>query len=166
MCWSVIVDKNCFGELKKPAGKRLLEWVRRRHGRLSYPSGGRGAKELGKGWTATLFEQLRLAGYAKRRGKEVLRKREAELSAEKMRSDDPHMLALAWASEARVLVSRDQNLCLDFCGNLLPELTLQVHERFPVHREVFPIDEGADVQRQFLDERRCALLGAGESPSR
>ena len=166
MCWSVIVDKNCFGELKKPAGKRLLDWLRRRHGRLSYPAGGRGAEELGRAWTAALFDELRFAGHAKRRGREVLKKREAELSVEKMKSDDPHMLALAWASEARVLVSRDQKLCLDFCGDLLPELTPQAHERFPVHREIFPIEEGADAQRQFLDDRRCALLGAGESPSR
>ena len=28
------------------------------------------------------------------------------------------------------------------------------------------IEEGADAQRQFLDERRCALAGADESPSR
>ena len=94
----------------------------------------------------------------------MLKKREAELNVEKMKSNDPHMLALAWASEARLLVSRDRNLCLDFCGDLLPELTLQA--LFPVHREIFPIEESADAQRQFLDERRCALLGAGESPSR
>ena len=166
MCWSVIVDADCFGELKKPAGKRLLEWLRRRHGKLSYPAGSRGAEELGAGRTAVLFEQLRFAGHAKRRGREALKKREADLRVQKMRSDDPHMLALAWVSEARLLVSRDENLCSDFCGDLLPDLTPQAHERFPVHREIFPIEEGADAQRQFLDDRRCALLGAGESPSR
>ena len=166
MCWSVIVDADCFGELKKPAGKTLLGWLGRRHGRLFYPTGGRGAKELRDSAAAGLFEQLRLLGHAKRRGRETLKKREAELSVKKMRSNDPHMLALAWVSEARVLVSRDQNLCLDFCGNLLPDLTRQAHERFPVHRGIFPIEEDADAQRQFLDERRCALLGAGESPSR
>ena len=165
MCWSVIVDADCFGELKKPAGKRLLDWLGRRHGKLSYPVGGRAAKEVGTG-TAVLFEQLRLLGHAKRRGRETLKECEAELSVKKMRSDDPHMLALAWVSEARLLVSRDQNLCLDFCGDILPDLPPQAHEQFPAHREIFPIEEGADAQRQFLDERRCALLGAGESPSR
>ena len=96
----------------------------------------------------------------------MLGKRESELDVTKMKSDDPHMLALAWASEARLLVSKDPDLCLDFCGALLPELTPQAHERFPVHREIFPIEEGADAQRQFLDERRCVLLGAGDSPGR
>ena len=166
MCWSVIVDASCLGELKKPAGKQLIGWLRRRHGKLHYPAGGRGAEELGKGWTAALFEQLRLAGHAKRRGKEVLKKCEADLCVGRMSSDDPHVLALAWVAEARLLVSRDGDLCLDFRGDLLPELTPQAHERFPVHREIFPIEKDADAQRQFLDERRCALVGADESPSR
>ena len=166
MCWSVIVDANCFGELKKPAGKVLLGWLGRRHGKLSYPAGGQGAKELRDSAAAGLFEQLRLAGHAARRGKEALKKREAELDVRKMKSNDPHMLALARVSEARLLVSKDQKLRLDFRGDLLPDLTPQGHEKFPVHREIFPIEDGADVQRQFLDERRCALLGAGVSPGR
>ena len=163
MCWSVIVDANCFGDLNTSAGRELRDWLRRRHGTLYYPAGGRGAEELGRGRTALLFETLREAGYARRLGRQTLRRGLSALSGKAMLSNDPHVLALAWAAQARLLVSRDEKLRRDFRGDVLPAPTAQAHEAFPVPREVYPIDEAAESRRRFLAERRCPLRGVPES---
>ena len=118
MC--MIVDANKLGKfLADPPDEDALpirEWLYRRRGAgtLVYSTGGKFKKELGA------KARRRLADYAQAgKARLVPAHRFAEdqnaLQASRhLRSDDPHVLALARASGARLLYTGDQALIADF----------------------------------------------------
>ena len=117
MC--AIVDANVagevFGSTPQPAGERFFDWVNKGSGRLV--AGGKLYDELEssspgfRDWAraAVLAGKMRIVNEGKVNARtEQLRKDGAH------RSDDPHILALAQVSGARLLYSNDRALRLDF----------------------------------------------------
>ncbi len=119
MC--AIIDANVahevFGSNLPPAGEEFFAWLNKGSGRLVV--GGRLLEELETGsrdfrkWAT----EVALAGKMS-----IVNKSEVDAKTEQIRnegsctSDDPHVIALAQVSRARLLYSNDRNLQKDF-GN-------------------------------------------------
>ena len=122
MC--AIVDANVVGEVfgneKKPeekrpeAGERFFEWLNGDRGVLVV--GGKVSKELGRhGQYKEWARQAFLSGQLRRMDENAVRARTEKLKNEGVhKSDDPHILALAQISGARLLYSNDRDLHQDF----------------------------------------------------
>lgn len=120
MC--AIIDANVvhevFGQNKSPAGEGFFNWLDKR-GRLM----------IGGDLTGELFQARNLrewAAEAQRRGtlisvdndKVIARTNELKMQ-QKCGSDDPHIIALAQVSGARLLYSNDRKLRDDFKNSAL-----------------------------------------------
>ena len=116
MC--IIVDANRLGAfLSDPASEDaapIRDWLDRRGGRIVYSTGGAFDNELGH------LTRAKLRTYAQA-GKAQLvpahRFAEDERSLRErtdLRSDDPHVLALARRTHVRLLYTGDQDLMADF----------------------------------------------------
>ena len=117
MC--AILDANVvaevFGADQPPAGKGFFDWINTGPGRLVV--GGRLRGELQQGskgfreWAAqaTQYGRIRI------KSDDDVNARTVELQAEAaLRSDDPHIIALAQVSGSRLLYSNDRALQQDF----------------------------------------------------
>ena len=117
MC--AIIDANVvsevFGDERPEAGKEFLEWVDTGKGVLVV--GGRLYLELVKA-SATFgrwAQAALLTGRMMREDANKVNTRERQIdSAGEHRSDDPHVLALAQISGARLLYTNDRDLQQDF----------------------------------------------------
>ncbi len=116
MC--AIVDANVVGEVfgrdRPEAGERFFRWLNDGKGRLV--TGGRLSRELGQSrqyleWSV----QARLAGVLYAEDEDSVRGRENAIrNGGLCESDDPHIIALAQISGARLLYTNDQALQRDF----------------------------------------------------
>ena len=117
MC--AIVDANVahevFGDSPSPAAEKFFEWLERGSRRLVV--GGKLLKEL----EGTSPDFRRWGSAAQLSGKMItVDEREVEARTQQIeregviKSDDPHVLALAQVSGARLLYSNDQDLSDDF----------------------------------------------------
>jgi hypothetical protein len=114
----VIIDANrvsaTFGSPPCKDAVPILDWIARGGGKLVY--GGGLASEYAKVQSAFHFvNELRRAGRAFELRKDEVHA-EGQLVTAKfdLKSDDPHILAIARLSGARVLFSQDKNLHHDF----------------------------------------------------
>ena len=116
MC--AIVDASVAGEVfgssPQPAGKRFFEWVNKGNGRLV--AGGKLLRELElssgfRKWAAVAVSagRMRIVNEGK-----VDARTEQLIKDGVCRSNDPHVLALAQVSGARLLYSNDMDLKDDF----------------------------------------------------
>ncbi|MXW81701.1 MAG: PIN domain-containing protein [Gemmatimonadetes bacterium] len=117
MC--AIVDANVvsevFGSNLPPAGEKFFDWLNKGSGQLIV--GGKLLEELEKssaefrrwGQEAQLAGKMRIVNRS-----EVDARTEQIQSAAAIRSNDPHVIALAQVSGARLLYSNDGNLQQDF----------------------------------------------------
>lgn len=117
MC--AIVDANVasevFGSNLPPAGEKFFEWLNKGNGRLVV--GGKLLEELEKSSADFIYWGLeaRRAGRMKIVNKSEVDARTEQIQREnKIRSDDPHVIALAQVSGARLLYSNDGDLQQDF----------------------------------------------------
>ena len=115
MC--AIIDANVahevFGNDRPEAGVRFYSWLTSGIGRLVV--GGKLLDELGKTSFRELARQLQLAGVIRVQNNDDVDRRAEDLSAAgACRSNDPHVLALAKISGARLLYSNDGALHQDF----------------------------------------------------
>ena len=117
MC--AIVDANIAAEVFRPdrpqAGKKFFDWIHTGSGRLVV--GGKLLKELDK--SSRGFRQWAkvagLSGRMRTADQSQVDARAEELRGEKKyRSNDPHIIALAQVSGARLLYSNDGKLQQDF----------------------------------------------------
>ena len=116
MC--AIVDANVahevFGPSTPPAGRRFLDWLSKGRGRLVV--GGKLLEELTRskdftGWA----RELTLAGKMRMVDASEVNARTDQVRSEgACTSDDPHVIALAQVSRARLLYSNDGRLQKDF----------------------------------------------------
>ena len=108
------VSHEVFGRHQTEAGRVFFRWLNERHGRLAV--GGKARRELAKNATAGrwLVEGIR-AGRVQAQNDDEVDRLSGELE-DACRSDDPHIIALAQVSRARLLYSNDQPLHQDF-GN-------------------------------------------------
>ena len=116
MC--IIVDANKLGAfLADPAGedsRPIRRWLDRGAGSLVYSTGGRFGQEIRGRVRAKLADYVR-AGRAKLVPESRFAADERSLEARAgLRSDDPHVLALARTAGVRLLYTGDRNLILDF----------------------------------------------------
>ena len=117
MC--AIVDANVvsevFGSNLPPAGEKFFDWFNKGSGRLVV--GGKLLEELEK--SSADFrrwgQEAQLAGKMRIVNKNEVDARTGQIQSEgAIRSDDPHVIALAQVSGARLLYSNDGNLQQDF----------------------------------------------------
>lgn len=116
MC--MIVDANRLGIfLTRPESEDALpihNWIEKGWGNLIYSTGGKFAGEVGRNARHRLAGYLQ-AGRATFIPASKFAKYEREFADNKaVRSDDPHVLALARFSGARLLYTADKNLRDDF----------------------------------------------------
>ena len=115
MC--IIVDANRLGAfLANPVdadAAPVRDWLNR-GGRIVYSTGGAYAREVGRRTRASLLTYVR-AGKATLVPADRFADDERGLRADAgLRSDDPHVLALARAARVRLLYTSDRNLMADF----------------------------------------------------
>ena len=116
MC--IIVDANKLGTfLADPPdddSSPIHKWLERRAGSIVYSTGGSFAQEI-QGRTRTKLADYVRDGRAKLIPASQFADDERNLkSRTDLRSDDPHVLALARAAGARLLYTADRNLISDF----------------------------------------------------
>ena len=116
MC--IIVDTNRLGAfLADPPdddSRPIHKWLDRGVGSIVYSTGGRFAQEIQGRVKARLANYVR-AGRAKLIPGSRFADDERDLKASPdLRSDDPHVLALARAAGVRLLYTADRNLISDF----------------------------------------------------
>lgn len=115
MC--LIVDTNrshiLFGQPASENAQPIWDWLRA-DGIIIY--GGRLASELARTPHALrVLAELSRSGRAKLEEEKLVQEKEEEVAASGCcRSDDPHIIALARASGARVLFTEDRDLMRDF----------------------------------------------------
>ena len=117
MC--AIVDANVvsevFGSNLPPAGEKFFDWLNKGSGRLIV--GGKLLEELEQGSAdfRRWGQEAQLAGRMSIANKSEVDARTEQIRSEgAIRSDDPHVIALAQVSGARLLYSNDGNLQQDF----------------------------------------------------
>lgn len=115
MC--AIVDASVAGKLFSSehgeADKKFFNWITSGKGRLVV--GGQLSEELNKTAIRRWARQAIIAGLIRRVSDTRLKEREAVLLNQGLcKSDDPHVIALAQVSGARLLYSNDKNLQTDF----------------------------------------------------
>jgi hypothetical protein len=116
MC--IIVDANTaheFGRALTEEALAIFEWLMRDGGTIA--AGGRVKRELVKTRFRNIYHTLLLAGRLYQYDDDEVDRVEANVMAQlDLRSDDPHVIALARVSLCRLLFSRDQDLHADFCN--------------------------------------------------
>lgn len=155
MCTRTIIDASVFGELNSPKMKPFWIWMKSGHGIIVYTDGGKYDEELRQRAHKVAYKrfvsyrqsgQLLLSRWAQ------VRKYESALDPTTLRSNDPHIVALAQASGALVLCTCDDDLKHDFLNrDLLPPVQ-------NTRRAVYPSgDRNRKKQQDFLRWRRCPL---------
>ena len=121
----MIVDANMLAEFLadpiKDDGAPIHDWIERGWGSLVYSTGGQYGTELNRSPNL----KRKLEEYA-RRGRarvipadEFVQDEHALARSPDLQSDDPHVLALARASRARLLYTGDKDLIADFTNKAL-----------------------------------------------
>ncbi len=115
MC--AIVDANVagqvFGNSRPPAGEEFYKWLNAGKGRLVI--GGKLLEELNQTKFRKWASQALRLGFARRVDESRVERITAELHDKQLcTSDDPHVIALAQVSGARLLYSNDSDLQGDF----------------------------------------------------
>lgn len=118
MC--AIVDANVAGEVfgdgRPEAGAEFFKWINREGGRLV--AGGKLLEELNRTSCREWARQAMIAGWIRSLDDDEVDARAAELR-DSCVSDDPHVIAVAQVSGARLLYSNDGDLHRDFGNNRL-----------------------------------------------
>ncbi len=111
----MIVDANVLGKFllrqQDSDVAPIYDWLRRGWGRVIYSTGGYFKTDIDQKNRERLTELAR-AGLARQVSYERVEPHEAEFG--NIRSDDPHVLALARAAGVRLLYTRDGKLRADF----------------------------------------------------
>ena len=116
MC--IVVDANMFGAFKDPANENMesvWNWLRKKNGKIAYSNTKKFEEEWERGGMTSLIKLLRQSGQLKEIPPQEVEAKENELNRiDTIRSDDPHIIALAIIANVKVLVSNDRTLHEDF----------------------------------------------------
>lgn len=164
MCVRTIVDASAFRHIceptRKSAGGQLRRWISHGNGVVVYSSDNtKYAVELKK------YSEVKalLVDYSQRGLAIEMDSRPIQAALDQIpdrpvrRSNDPHVLALAVASEATVLFSCDSNLRQDFTNRqILGKVGQQHRGCVPYLQDELPEDTTHVRDREmFLANRRC-----------
>lgn len=151
MC--AIVDANVvrdvFGENPPPAGARFFDWIEGGNGRLV--AGGKLLEELELGspdfraWEAEAVLSGKMRVVNERRVDERMGELDRRGS---LVSDDPHVIALAQLSGARLLYSNDSDLQSDFGNRSLLDNP---------RGRIYSTDTGHNPNKRFTNAHRDLL---------
>lgn len=162
MCVKVIIDASAFGHVnvksRRTAGYQLHQWIKRGDGHVVYTDEEEYHKELVKSSSVSdWLRDLRQRGQAEIVRKRVVQTDEARIPTKPIRrSNDPHVLALALASEATVLFSCDRKLQSDFSDvGVLPNIGRIRRRSVPLDVDVPDDMTGANIRRKFFERRAC-----------
>lgn len=163
MCVRTVIDASAFRYVYEPsertAGHQLRRWIMRGDGVFVYSEDTSYATELNKcGEVRDLLSDFIQRGHAIHITAAQVQTEKNRLPARPIRrSDDPHMLALAAASQATVLFSCDSDLQGDFANcNILPDVGRHKRRSFPLKVNHPQDTTDAGRRRKFLEARRCA----------
>ncbi len=116
MC--IVLDANMFGEFREPANENMepvWNWLRKKNGKIAYSNTKKFEEEWERGGVTNLIKLLRQSGQLKEILPQGVEAKENELNrTDAIRSDDPHIIALAIIANVKVLVSNDKTLHEDF----------------------------------------------------
>lgn len=119
MC--VILDVNLIGRFKKnPVDedmKPVHQWLESKNGKIVYSDTEKFRKEWDEGGGYALRRQLQRRDKLRLVSDQDVQEKENELKDE-IKSDDPHIIALARIAQVKVLVSNDNKLIGDFKENI------------------------------------------------
>lgn len=163
MCVRTIIDKNMFHHFlertKNSAGEQLRSWIRNRHGLIVYTEKDTGyGKELRENkHVLSIIEDFRKRNFAIVIETEKVADANKRLpSKDTLKSDDPHVLALALASDAKVLFSCDGDLCEDFKNvEVIPKVAGGRHIVPDLDQNNSADTKGSQRRREFFNRRRC-----------
>ena len=152
------VAHEVFGPKASPAGSKFYEWVDKARVRLVV--GGKLLRELETGspgfreWSA----QAMLAGLVSVLDARKVDDRAAQIEREgRHRSDDPHVLALAQISQARLLFTNDKRLERDFRNSaLINGPRGRVYHTRDIHAENDNKQFSKSHKRLLSDKRLCS----------
>ena len=119
MC--IIIDTNMFGAYRDPKDSDMApvrKWVNGR-GKIVYVDAGKYGNELKSSNMLTLLGDYRDAGKANLADAEKVLAKTRELEQQNLKSDDPHIIALAQVSGTNLLVTGDDDLMHDFKNSKL-----------------------------------------------
>ncbi len=114
MC--IILDANCFHKLLDPENQDMLpvrKWLDNKNGKIVFSPTKKFEEEWMKGKMEKQLKTWRSKGKIKLADKTKVDKKSNELQR-KIKSNDPHIIALAMVAGVKVLISEDQNLHEDF----------------------------------------------------
>ena len=156
MCTPVVLDASAFDVLHdkstNSAGVQLRAWIDDGHGRVAYSTYDEVGRQLRR--DRKMFQLVlsyRQSGLAVLIADAVIRREARRLDSLNTRSgkNDEQVLALAVASQAQVMVVRDQDLLEDFeDARLLP-----TERKF--RRRAYPVNYRPAQRNDFLHRRRC-----------
>lgn len=154
MCVVAIVDADSLPVLasRDGAGDDLfLAWIGRRHGMLAFPISGQYLTEVRKNRAVMeLIRRYDQGGQLRKISTENLAIADIQIREKPRQSNDPHILSLALASQAKVLCSNDGDLRADFKNKeILPPMGRHT-------RILYPFDGNRKRRREFLNRQRCA----------
>lgn len=111
----VIIDANRASDFTKPLSDHAAEILKRIAAKqMTVAVGGRLLDELSKTKLCNLLAEWARSGRLRRPDTSQLEAETKRFEAEAIKSDDPHILALALVSGTRLLYTEDQLLILDF----------------------------------------------------
>lgn len=117
MC--VILDTNLYSDFLS-GHKDMLpvkHWIEKKQGKLAYVPVGKIERELKRhGKMSLRIKSMSQAGQVKQYGQDDVNEMKQTLTG--LKSNDPDIIALAKASGATLLISRDQALHEDFKANI------------------------------------------------
>ncbi len=115
MC--AILDVNLIGRFKKdPVDedmKPVHQWLERKNGKIVYSDTDKFRKEWDRGGGYTLRRQLQRRDKLKLVSAQDVQEKNDKIKGE-IKSDDPHIIALALIAKVKVLVSKDNKLIADY----------------------------------------------------
>lgn len=113
MC--AILDANTFSKFKDPSDedmKPVWQWLENKRGKIIYANTKKFEEEWYRGGMDNIRDQLMRSGQLKLVSQDIQEK-ESELN-DIIRSDDPHIIALAVIGDVKILISDDRRLIQDF----------------------------------------------------
>ena len=115
MC--IIIDTNKLGLfLQEPPNKDMKpihDWLSQRGGKLVYSNSGKFSKEIPRRARIRLDDYLKV-GRAILIPRSEIEKKQNKLDMRLLKSDDPHIIALALAAKVDLLCTKDSDLMHDF----------------------------------------------------
>lgn len=152
MC--AIVDANVKhdvfggGQTRSEAAGEFFEWIDQGKGTLVV--GGKLLDELAGDRFNAWFQEARSRGKAVLVDKQAVERRTKQLEADpSLISDDPHVIALALESGARLLYTHDRDLQRDFCNKNLVAPVGKIYT-------TLKSKDFTSAKRKFLDKNVCS----------